>query len=549
MIHWLIGPSGSGKSTVGSLLAEKREATFIDLDRKVEAMAGCSVAEVFARDGEAGFRRLESQALRDIIRDSRKRRLVVATGGGAVVDPENRDLMRSTGVRILLQVDAGTATERLRGGEERPLLHTNGSGQDPATAWSRMLEERKAVYADHDLAVDATGSVVHVADRIVQTLQKFHSSVWNIEARLDHERSRVYGLRSPYSTVRAIRHITRFARRFVLTDSNLAGHYAHTLRRMAGSDGVVFVVEPGEEHKSFESAQQIIARLQDAGFTRGDCVVGFGGGMITDLAGFVASIYMRGIRCLTVPTSLLAMVDASVGGKTAINAAGVRNLVGTFRQPSHVLICEGFLRTLPERELRSGMVESLKMGLTLDKSLLSLVRKSSAQINRGELSGDIAEIIRLSVATKLHCVEKDVQDTGGRWILNFGHTFGHALEAAEPGVYTHGEAVAFGMIAAVEVSMRKESFGPSDVEQGERMIEAILPYTVASDGVLDFESVLQKMSGDKKRSSNTLRFILPVFLDGSFSWFMGSSVESPHILAAMRRAWERILHYHRDTAQ
>ena len=549
MIHWLIGPSGSGKSTVGSLLAERREALFIDLDKKIETTAGCSVADIFARHGEEEFRRLENQTLRDVIRSRRKQRLVVATGGGAVIDPDNRDLMRSAGVRILLQVDAETATERLRGSEKRPLLAGNGSGEDPVPAWSRMLEERKAAYADHDLVVDATGSVAHIADRIVHALQKFHSSVWNIEARLDNEKSRVYALRSPYSTIRAIRHITRFSRRFVLTDSNLAGHYAHTLRRIAGSDGVVFVVEPGEEHKSFESTEQIIERLQDAGFTRGDCVIGFGGGVVTDLAGFVASIYMRGIRCLTVPTSLLAMVDASVGGKTAINAAGVRNLVGTFRQPSHVLICEGFLRTLPERELRSGMVESLKMGTTLDKSLFALVRKATPRTRAGEMAQEIPEIIRLSIATKLRCVERDVQDTSSRGILNFGHTFGHALEAAMPGVFTHGEAVAFGMVAAFEAAMHQEFSMRIEAEQGEPVIEAVLPYTLVHESTPDFASVLGKMSGDKKRSGRTLRFVLPAFVGSNFSWGIRSIVEDPLILAAMRRAWERIVHYHRDTAQ
>lgn len=557
MLHWLVGPSGSGKSTVGKKLAELRSALFVDLDKRIEAEAGRSVAEIFAEQGEEGFRRIERAALLGVVESEKKKRIVVATGGGTVIDPHNRDVMRSTGVRVLLKVDPETAVERLRQADDRPLLksHAGSSRSDSElkAVWRQMLRDRHEAYADHDLAIDGTGSIDHVAGRIVAALGKFHASSWSIKAQLNAETSKVYALRSPYSTIRAIRRLTRFSRRFVLTDDNLFTHYERTLQRIAGPNGVVVVVKPGEGSKSFESVAEIVLRLQQEGFTRGDCIVGFGGGVVTDLAGFVASIYMRGIRCIAVPTSLLAMVDASVGGKTAINAAGTRNLVGTFRQPTNVLICDGFLRTLPIRELRSGMVEALKMGVSLNKRLHSLVVQATPQTTAGTLSTLIPEIIRESISVKLWWIKDDVRDDSRRGILNFGHTFGHALEAFAPDVYTHGEAVAFGMIAAAEMAGDAQSSFAIEQEQMERIARAALPYTCAPNATIDFEALLQKMYGDKKRSTQGLRFVLPTKgkggEDGRLFWTIRMQSNDKLIIAAMERAWERIVHYHRSNTK
>lgn len=536
MFHWLIGPSGSGKSTVGRELAARRSAWFIDLDEKIGRDAGMSVAEIFAEHGEEGFRARERDALLAVVADHRRKRVVVATGGGSTIDPRNRDLMRSTGVRILLRVDAGTALERLGTANGRPLL----AGEDPASSWRKLLSERSAAYADHDISVDAAGSVADVTERIARALSKFHTSLWRINAQLAGETSRICALRSPYSAIRAVRRLTRFTRRCVITDENLSAQYERTLTRVAGNDGLVVTVEPGEESKSFATVESIVERLLDAGFTRGDCIVGFGGGVVTDLAGFVASIYMRGLRCISMPTSLLAMVDASVGGKTAINAAATRNLVGTFRQPTDVLICDSFLRTLPERELRSGMVEALKMGMIRGGKLHELVAHGTPQILAGSIPREIADIVHESILAKLGIIGNDVHDEKNRHLLNLGHTFGHALEAACPGEFTHGEAVAFGIVAAGELAARV--IANIDRKRIDAIVEKALPYTLAADSSPDFENVLLKMTGDKKQQrKGWLRFVLPA---GGQTVMAGVHADGADALAAMELAWERIINFH-----
>lgn len=550
MIHWVIGPPGAGKSTVGNELAARRTAWFIDLDRQIELRAGMSVAEIFATGGEEGFRERERETLLALVEEHKRKRMVVAVGGGAVIDPRNRDLMRSTGLRILLEVDADTAVARIGNGEERPLL----SGDDPERAWRRLYAERKEAYADHDIAVSGAGSPKEVAGLVVSALYKFHSGLWRVNARFGEETSRIYALRSPYSALRAVRRMTRFNRRCIITDSNLSVLYGRTLERLAGKDGLVIVVEPGEESKSFETVERLVGRLLDAGFSRADCIVGFGGGVVTDLAGFVASIYMRGLRCISIPTSLLAMVDASVGGKTAINASGIRNLVGTFRQPTDVLICPAFLHTLPPRELRSGMVEALKMGMITFGNLHEQVLRGTSDILAGRIPSNVHEIVRASVEAKLEIIGTDVKDEKDRNMLNLGHTFGHALEGACPGEFTHGEAVAFGIVAAVELAaevipnIRKEVLLT--------VAEDALPYTFlpSSDFVPDFPELLRKMGGDKKQKTGSLRFVLPLGEHGlrrftlplkGKSLLVGVPAEDAQVLDAMERAWRRIQAYHR----
>ena len=545
MILWLIGPSGSGNSTVGPLLAERRNGRFVDLDRMIEERAGRSIPDIFRDEGEEEFRRLETELVEELVRTTPFReQLVAAAGGGAVVDPRNRDLMRSSGLRILLRVDAATAIDRLVFSEHRPLLQA----ENPTQVWQQLYDERITAYADHDIAVDATTNPDELLNAVTQQLHRFHASAWKIDARLEGQLSRIRAYRSPWSVVRAYRLATRLTRSFIITDAHLASHYSEFLKRLAGSKGRIFVVEPGEESKSFAVVEKIIEQLTAEGFDRSDFVLGFGGGVVTDLAGFVASIYMRGLHFIAMPTSLLAMVDASVGGKTAINAVGVRNLVGTFNQPERVLICPALLRTLPERELRSGLVESLKMGLIQSKVLSDLVADALPDILRGKIPEVIDEVIRLSVAVKLEVIGEDVRDNKRRGLLNFGHTFAHALEAAAPGVWTHGEAVAFGMIAAVEGARASESGFGSKRDEGwdrrvEEIIAGVLPLTNPHGRFPDLSVLLEKINQDKKRQSHIVRFVLPLGAAGT-GWLIGGRLSEELMISGIRNARKRIEEYH-----
>ena len=538
MILWITGPPGSRKTTVGHMLASETDRHFVDLDEMVARSSGMSVADIIRRQGEEEFRRHETACLSSIVEHPEHRRgSVVATGGGTILSHHNRDLMRSSGLRIHLDVDPGTILDRIAGSGDRPLLGDSPEVDDV----DRLLRRREIPYADHDLAIDGRRSPERIVREIRARLGTLQRPAWLLNRSVGKERTQISVYESPWGGLQRAARRTRGARVCVLTDENVAVYYSHTLRTIAGSDGIVYIVEPGEANKSFVVVERIVERLAREGFSREDTILSFGGGMVTDLGGFVGSIYMRGIRTVSMPTSLLAMVDASVGGKTAINAAGLRNLVGTFRQPDEVIIVPPFLRTLPEREFRSGLVESMKMGITGSDSLRSSARRVGASFQLGILSKETTELIRLSVEEKLGIIAADAEDRERRRILNFGHTVAHALEGICPGAWTHGEAVALGIVAETDVALLG-GVAPVDPERGEQIIADILPYTVPHPvGQPSIDGVLQAMDGDKKRGQGGIRMVVP---SGDRSWMLDRVVGGSEVARALDTAWHRIEQYH-----
>jgi len=234
----------------------------------------------------------------------------------------------------------------------------------------------------------------------------------------------------------------------IVTDEGVPASYAAVVAAQC-KDSTTVVLPQGEGSKSLASLELLCGKMLEAGFTRSDCVVAVGGGVMGDLAGFAASCYMRGIDFYNIPTTLLSQVDSSIGGKVAVNLSGVKNCVGAFYQPKAVLIDPDTLRTLPPRQIASGMAEALKMALTSDAELFSI-------FERGEAYERIEEVIVSSLKIKKDVVEQDEREGGLRRILNFGHTLGHGVESAQElhGLY-HGECVALGMIPMCEVSVRE----------------------------------------------------------------------------------------------
>lgn len=230
----------------------------------------------------------------------------------------------------------------------------------------------------------------------------------------------------------------------VVTDSGVPRAYAEAVKD-AAREGYLYVSRPGEDAKSVDSWQAILKAMMDAGFTRRDCVVAVGGGMVGDLAGFAAASYMRGVDFYNIPTTVLSQVDSSIGGKTAVNLGGVKNIVGAFYQPKKVLVDLDLLKTLDERLVGEGLAEALKMGLTSDAELFGIFEK-------GNINESMDEIILRSLRIKKSVVEQDEREQGLRKILNFGHTIGHGVESCG-GLY-HGECVAIGMIPMVSAALR-----------------------------------------------------------------------------------------------
>ena len=265
----------------------------------------------------------------------------------------------------------------------------------------------------------------------------------------------------------------------IVTDSGVPSEYAQRVKECS-RDGEIVTVNQGEGSKSPECFTHLCEKMVEMGMTRSDCVVAVGGGVVGDLAGFAAASYMRGIDFYNIPTTLLSQVDSSIGGKTAINLGGVKNIIGAFYQPRGVIIDPELLKTLPKRQLLSGLAEAIKMSLTSDVELFELIEGS-------DIEESIEEIIIRSLKIKRAVVEEDEREGGLRRILNFGHTFGHAVEAQEEmgGLY-HGECVAIGMTVCVSVEVK------------ERLVSLLkkvgLPYVYQGD----IEAALKYISHDKK---------------------------------------------------
>ena len=259
----------------------------------------------------------------------------------------------------------------------------------------------------------------------------------------------------------------------VVTDEGVPPEYAGCVASQC-REAIVVTVPRGEGSKSFEQLERLLSAMLEASFTRGDCVVAVGGGVVGDLSGFAASCYMRGIDFYNIPTTLLAQVDSSVGGKTAVNFGGVKNIVGAFYQPKKVIIDPGTLKTLERRQLMAGLAEAVKMAATSSAELFEIIEKSE------DLDADLPEIIRRSLCIKRDVVEQDPKENGLRRILNFGHTVGHAVEGFNKGKLLHGECVALGMPpmcsgeALERVTKVLKKYGlPTEIEQS---ADELMPY-------------------------------------------------------------------------
>ncbi len=275
----------------------------------------------------------------------------------------------------------------------------------------------------------------------------------------------------------------------ILTDSGVPKQYSEIVKK-ASLDGYIYTIPMGEKSKSFENFGCILDYMIQNAFSRTDCVVAVGGGVVGDLAGFVASTYMRGIDFYNLPTTLLSQVDSSIGGKTAIDKIGIKNVVGTFYQPKKVLIDPETLKTLNVRQLHSGLVEALKMGATSNEELFELIADSN------DLLADIDEIIVKSLVIKKTIVEEDPQEKGLRKILNFGHTIGHAIEAS--GRFNnllHGECVGVGMLYL------------SSAEVREKIKKILGKYHLPTKVNLTSDELLKYINLDKKRSGDYLSVI------------------------------------------
>ncbi len=497
---FLYGPSGAGKSSLGARLAERLHLPFYDLDHLIEQSAGRSIPELFAGQGEAAFRALESRELRDVLARPSG---VVALGGGALLDPANRDLAESAGRVLRLAAPLEVLAGRLdRHREVRPLLAGAAGTGRPAAGLAALLEQRAGHYASFTNGLDtSSGTIEDLLPAALQALGAFFVEgmgapypVRVIPGGLDHLGGLLaeLGLKGPLGLV---------------CDDHTAPLYAERVLaslRIADYTASLITIPSGEEHKTIQTVGAIWAGLVAAGLERGSTLVSLGGGVTNDLAGFAAATFLRGMGWVTLPTSLLAMVDASLGGKTGADLPQGKNLIGAFHSPALVLADPQALASLPVAELRSGMAEVVKHGVIGDPGLFELCR---AGLPQDEAGWD--ELVRRAMAVKVAVIQADPYERGLRAALNLGHTIGHGVEKASGYNLRHGEAVGIGMLAEARLSERLGLATPGLAGQIAVVLDGLgLPTRIPAE--LDRAAILQAMRLDKKRSDGKIRFSLPV---------------------------------------
>ena len=530
----LVGLMGAGKSAIGRRLAARLGLPFRDADAEIEAAAGMSVAEIFARFGEPAFRDGERRVIARLLAGPP---MVIATGGGAFVDAATREVSRRLATSIWLRVPLPILVRRVAGREGRPLL----AGQNPAEVLAKLSAARDPIYAQADVVVDCSDEPADGTTSRVLAALSAHVRPARVPVALE---SRSYDvLIGPGLVRRGGSHaapLLRGRRALVVTDETVARLHLPRLRESLAETGFTVteaIVPPGEGSKSFAVLESVLRQALAAGIDRRGAVFGLGGGVVGDLAGFAAAIALRGLDFLQVPTSLLAQVDSSVGGKTGINVPEGKNLVGAFHQPKLVLADTEVLATLPRRELAAGYAEIFKAGLIADPDLATWCEANAARL----LDGDpdvLAEAVSNAVAFKAGVVAADEFERdphGGRALLNLGHTFAHAFEAefGFDGTLLHGEAVALGLCLAFSLSNRLGLCSGQDSGRVRGHIAICgLPSTVGALGrPVSAARLIGHMRKDKKVRDGKMVFILA---RGIGQAFVAADVEEAAVVELLR---------------
>ncbi len=530
----LVGLMGAGKTSIGRRIAARLGLSFRDADAEIELAAGCSIPELFDRYGEKDFRDGERRVIRRLLAGDP---LVLATGGGAYMDAETRATIRAEGVAVWLRVELPTLVRRVSTRNNRPLL----AGGDASEILGALMQRRHPVYAEADVVVDcgdehpeATTTKVLRALEGYNRPRRLHVSLEHGAYDVvvgEHLLARAGALLAPVLPQKRVA---------IVTDETVAGLHLATLQAGLAETGVEFhtiIIPPGEASKSMEGYQRVVDGLLDARVERRTTVLALGGGVVGDLAGFAAATTLRGLPFVQLPTTLLSQVDSSVGGKTGINTRHGKNLVGAFYQPRLVLADTGVLGTLPLRELRAGYAEIAKAGLIGDAAFFAWCEAHGPAIAAGD-RGLQAEAVMRACAFKAQVVvddEREERPSGGRALLNLGHTFGHALEAeiGYGGGLLHGEAVAIGLGLAFRLSARLGHCDPVDAERVARHLGAMgLPSEPSMlNRRLSAARLVELMRRDKKMRDGALHFVL---VRGIGEAFTASDVPEAAVLDLLR---------------
>lgn len=512
-----MGLPGSGKSVVGRRVAQRHDATFIDLDERIEHEAGRSIPRIFEEEGEAGFRARERAAVEQLgpADVGSKVVRVIATGGGTVVDPRNRWRLFPGRLPIWLDGRPEVLAQRLR---RSPTVRPLVAGRDPIGTIRELGRARARFYAAGARlrGVAEVGRVIELVNDLIVDAGRTSRAAGAVLLRAETAIGTfVLGRGIAAEEVREALAQLRARRAIIVSEPGAWTAFGTRLADELASAGVetqVVQLPQGESAKRLAVVEDAAGELARLRVERGEPLVAIGGGSLGDAAGFLAATYLRGIPLIHVPTTLVSQIDSSIGGKTGVDLDAGKNLVGAFHQPAAVIIDIDALRTLPGRERRAALGEAVKMAALGDERLFEVLEENGEAIARGDdeafTSGAIAEVVERAAWAKVEVVLSDERETAGRIALNLGHSLGHAIEAAAGfDAIRHGEAVAHGLRAACRIG---QAVGVTPDERAGRiegLLDALGLATVPP--ALPLDRVLDHLGSDKKHAAGRLRWVLP----------------------------------------
>ena len=514
----LVGMMGAGKTTIGKALAGSLDKEFADSDHEIQERTGVKIPVIFEIEGEAGFRKRESETLLEL---TKKRNIILATGGGAVLHPGNRQLLRQNGIVIYLRASVSDLYRRTRHDKNRPLLQT----QNLYARLNELYLQRDALYREtaHIIIDSGKQGVRFLVQKLINKLLSLdlntimlgdHRNIMQtitVDFTSSAEK-RSYPIHIGHGILQHADLIAAHLpqkRVAIVSNTTVAPLYLEKLQTALNKLGIQsfpIILPDGEAHKNWQTLNLIFDALLQNHCERNTALLALGGGVVGDLTGFAAATYLRGVPFIQIPTTLLAQVDSSVGGKTGINHPLGKNMIGAFYQPRLVLTDSATLETLPDRELRAGLAEVIKYGLIRDPAFFDWLEQNMHRL----LARDpvtMNEAIQRSCENKAEIVAADEKEKGIRALLNLGHTFGHAIENGMGyGTWLHGEAVAAGTVMAAELSRRMKLISEGDVQRLRRIFtQAGLPVAAPK---MPQEKYVQLMALDKKVESGKMRFIV-----------------------------------------
>ncbi len=515
----LTGFMGTGKTTVGRLLANQLDYEFIDTDEVIELRAGLSIKSIFQKLGEEAFRQMETAVAQEL---SQREGLVISTGGRMMLDPANVSALSQNGRIFCLVATPEEILSRLEQdiANPRPLLEVSNPGERIV----ELFQQRERGYQRFPQVMTNEKQPVDVTKDLIDLIQTDPKHI-AIDHPVDSYEFIVGGGLLPF-----IRQLARVdGPLVVITDTIVGELYAPS----CGAVDHVITLPVGKKHKTLKTVQTMYQQLIEIQLDRTGTIVALGGSIIGDIAGFVAATYMRGVNFIQCPTTLLAMVDTSIGGKVGIDLPQGKNLVGCYKQPTTVIADIATIQTLSTQEFYSGMAEVIKHGLLADTDLLQKVENGdwANTLNSGHtMFPELQTLVAQAIQVKITIVQEDPFEQGQRSILNLGHTFAHAIEQVSGGKMRHGEAVAMGLVAAANLSARLGYCSKKLQKRIELALSKVnLPTHIPQ--TLSPELLLQAMSSDKKRVAGQLRFVL---LREIGQAFVADGVPQKEVLATLQ---------------